>query len=194
MTDENGRKISHVAGTFLINAEGAFLNGSTTEDYEGNKITTPKTVKEFNNRIPYVSAQAWRHWLRKTYQEEYPLDPCTPIETTGIDAGESKEKYTTKEVGVNIDPILYAEQDLFGYMAAKEGQGSRGIKATIRNSPFKSSILLSVRKNGWEGIDKGFVYPESIAMRLFDKILEELLDEKIGLSDINKKLLTKQKE
>ena len=65
-------------------------------------------MQEFNNKIPYVSAQAWRHWLRETYKEEYPCDPTTPVETTGIDTGESesKEKYTTKKEGLNIYTIF----------------------------------------------------------------------------------------
>lgn len=180
------KKLRHIVGTFLIKAEGAFLNGSVIEKHEGYDITTPKTVQEFNNKIPYVSSQAWRHWLRETYNEEYPNDPTTPIETTGIDTGVSKDKYTTKKVGTNIDPVLYAEHDIFGYMAAKEGQGSKGVKATIRSSPFQSSILLSVRKSGWEGIDKGFVYPQSVALSLYQEILDELIDEKSKLSSLSK--------
>lgn len=188
------KKLTHIVGTFLIKAEGAFLNGSTAETYEGNPITTPKTLKEFNNKIPYVSSQAWRHWLRETYQEENPSDPTTPIETTGIDSGESKEKYTTKKVGTNIDPVKYAEHDIFGYMAAKEGQGSKGIKATIRSSPFQSSILMSVRKSGWEGIDKGFVYPKSVAVSMYQEILNKLTEEKSKLSADSKSKVNAVKE
>lgn len=187
------KKLTHIVGTFLIKAEGAFLNGSVTEKHEGYDITTPKTMLEFNNRIPYVSAQAWRHWLRETYKEEYPDDLTTPIETTGIDTGASKEKYTTKKVGTNIDPVLYAEHDIFGYMAAKEGQGAKGVKATIRSSPFQSSILMSVRKSGWEGIDKGFVYPKSVAISLYQEILDELIEEKSKLSSESKEKIKKVK-
>lgn len=187
------KKLTHIVGTFLIKAEGAFLNGSVTEKHEGYDITTPKTLQEFNNKIPYVSAQAWRHWLRETYKEEYPDDPTTPIETTGIDTGESKEKYTTKKVGTNIDPVLYAEHDIFGYMAAKEGQGAKGVKATIRSAPFQSSILLSVRKSGWEGIDKGFVYPKSVAISLYQDILDELTGEKSKITSESKKSINEAK-
>jgi CRISPR/Cas system-associated protein Cas7 (RAMP superfamily) len=182
-------KLTHVAGTFLIRAEGAFLNGSVAETYEGNPITTPKTVQEFNNRIPYVSAQAWRRWLRETYKEEYPDDPTTPIETKGTDTGEAKEKYTTKKVGTAVDPVLYAEHDIFGYMTAKEGQGSKGVKATIRSAPFQSSILMSIRKSGWEGIDKGYVHPQSVAVSYYQEILEDLLLGKTKLSKQSKPLV-----
>jgi CRISPR/Cas system-associated protein Cas7 (RAMP superfamily) len=176
-------RLTHIIGTFLIKAEGAFLNGAVSEDYKGNKITTPKRMQEFNNKIPYVSAQAWRHWLRETYKEEYPNDLTTPIETTGIDAGEAKEKYTTKKVGTNVDPILFAEHDIFGYMTTKEDQGTKGVKATIRSAPFQSSILMSVRKSGWEGIDEGFVYPKSVAISFYRERLDELIKE----SDISDK-------
>lgn len=187
------KKLTHIVGTFLIKAEGAFLNGSVSEMIDGYKGTTPKLMQEFNNKIPYVSAQAWRHWLRETYKEEHPDDPTTPIETTGIDTGVSKDKYTTKEVGTNIDPILYVEHDIFGYMAAKEGQGSKGIKATIRSSPFQSSILMSVRKSGWEGIDKGFVYPKSVAISLYKEILDELSKKESKLSNESKNKVNEAK-
>ena len=184
----SNKKLTHIVGTFLIQAEGAFLNGSTLERIEGNKATTPKIMQEFNNRIPYVSAQAWRHWLRETFQEEYPDDPTTPIETTDAKKGESEqqEKYTTIKVGTAIDPIKYLEHDVFGYMTAKAGQGKGDVKATIRSSPLSSSILMSVRKNGWEGIDKGFVHPKSVALSFYEKILDELSDKDSKLSEENK--------
>ncbi|MDD5090317.1 MAG: hypothetical protein PHQ23_05310 [Candidatus Wallbacteria bacterium] len=195
MNEQKTKELTHIAGTFLIQAEGSFLNGSTNEKNEGYDITTPKTLQEFNKKIPYVSAQAWRHWLRETYRDENPDDPSTPIETTGCKEGEGddKEKFTTNKVGFCIDPIKYAEQDIFGYMDAKSGQGAGGVKATIRKSPFQSSILLSIRKSGWEGIDKGFVHPESIALSYYENVLDELaecksltLEQKTNISKLKK--------
>ncbi|MDP3665929.1 MAG: hypothetical protein Q8R50_04550, partial [Sediminibacterium sp.] len=176
MTNKN---LTHIVGTFLIQAEGAFLNGSISEKEGKNTITVPKTLKEFKDDIPYVSAQAWRRWLRDTCFEEY-NDPRTPIETTqsGDGEGESKDKFTTKKVGVAIDPIEYAEHDIFGYMNSKEGQGTGGVKATIRSSPFQSSILLSVRKTGWKGEDKGFVHPQGVAISLYKEALDEVTKDK----------------
>lgn len=172
-------KLTHIVGTFLIQAEGAFLNGSTSVKEGKNTITVPKTLREFKDDIPYVAAQAWRRWLRDTCFEEY-NDPRTPIETTqsGEGEGESKDKFTTKKVGVAIDPVEYAEHDIFGYMNSKEGQGTGGVKATIRSAPFQSSILLSVRKTGWQGEDKGFVHPQGIAISLYKEVLDELSKDK----------------
>ncbi|HTN08483.1 hypothetical protein [Agriterribacter sp.] len=173
------KKLTHIVGTFLIQAEGSFLNGSTSEKDGKNTVTVPKTLREFKDDIPYVSAQAWRRWLRDTCFEEY-NDPRTPIETTqsGDGEGESKDKFTTKKVGVAIDPIEYAEHDIFGYMNSKEGQGTGGVKATIRSSPFQSSILLSVRKTGWQGEDKGFVHPQGVAISLYEEALDEVTKDK----------------
>ena len=177
------KKLTHIVGTFAIQAQGSFLNGSTSDTIDGNDSTTPKLLWEFKNKIPYVSAQAWRHWLRETFKEEFPTEPTTPIETTKSSEGEDKKKFTTVKVGVNIDPIKYAEHDIFGYMTTKEGQGKGDVKATIRSSPFQSSILLSIRKTGWEGIDKGFVYPNSVALSFYKETLSELFKEINGNED-----------
>lgn len=182
------KPLTHIVGTFLIQAEGAFLNGSTKDTIEGYDATTPKLLKEFKDKIPYVSAQAWRHWLRETFKEEYPNEPSTPIETTKSSEGEGnqKNKLTTSKVGVKIDPIRYAEHDIFGYMNVKEGQGKGDVKPTIRSSPFQSSILLSVRKSGWEGIDKGFVYPKTVALSLYRDELNELIEKDSKLKETDK--------
>src|SRR5260370_41806039 len=80
-----------------------------------------------------------------------------------------------------LDPVNYAEDDLFGYMRAQEGQGKRSkiveeslddeelseevgqkraprTKALVRASPFMASLLISLRKSGWRGRDEGFVH------------------------------------
>ncbi len=200
MSESTKNQLKHIVGTFLIQAEGAFLNGSMQENDDEEKkykITPPKTVKEFNNKIPYVSAQAWRRWLRDTYVQEHPDDPTTPIEATDVKEGEDESKeLNTKKVGTAIDPIEYVEHDIFGYMNTKEGQGKKGVKATIRSSPFQSSILLSVRKSGWEGKDKGVAYPKSVAISFYEDVLDSLLDKekkKSGLSDENQKTIKELK-
>lgn len=88
----------------------------------------------------------------------------------------------TTKIGTEMDPVIYAEDDIFGYMRAERGQGrtvsededgeadedgapsalasQRGerVAAVMRAAPFAASILLSLRKSGWEGVDEGFVH------------------------------------
>ena len=162
------KEISHIVGTFLVSANGAFLNGAGI-DTSGEDRTSviPKQFSDGKYRVPYVSAQAWRHWLRDTLIEETGWPKST------LHAIKQSEKGTTSKIAGELDPINYPEDDLFGYMRSEEGQGRTKkteeepggeetqqrtkVKALIRASPFRSSILVSLRKFGWKGKDKGFV-------------------------------------
>ncbi len=174
------KKLAHVVGTFLIQAEGAFLNGAGLGVGEDRTMTVPKTFTDFRDRVPYVSAQAWKRWLRNTFQEENPNEPAAEIVQTGTSA-----KGTTAKIGTEMDPVKFPEDDIFGYMRAEKGQGraaaedseatededgseeteaaAKGkgkekVAAVMRPAPFAASILASLRKSGWEGLDEGFVH------------------------------------
>jgi CRISPR-associated protein Cst2 len=174
-------KLTHVVGTFLIQAEGAFLNGAGLGAGEDRTTTVPKTFTDFKDRVPYVSAQAWKRWLRETFQEENPQEHAAELVQIGV-----SKKGTTAKIGTEMDPVLYPEDDIFGYMRAEKGQGrvsteeseeeeeeeldseeteatvkgkgKERIAAVMRAAPFAASILASLRKSGWEGIDKGYVH------------------------------------
>ncbi len=177
-------RLTHVAGAFLIPATGSFLNGAGLSSGEDRNVTIPKTFRDGSARIPYVSSQAWKRWLRNTLIEE------TGWEASEIVAIDKSEKGTVNKVAGKLDPILCAEDDIFGYMRAEKGQGkaraqeqsgdegsedesteksgssaqieksdSRGrVKAVMRASPFSASLLVSIRRFGWEGRDEGFVH------------------------------------
>lgn len=194
----SNKQLTHVVGTFLIQAEGAFLNGAGTAPYGEGDITVPKTFKTLKEgggqtQIPYVSSQSWKRWLRDTFQEEYPSEPKLQILTTGV----NERKKNTNKVGSEVDPVNFAEADIFGFMKTEKGQGknvdkvdknedgedndtndesaedkSEGkekVKPSIRTSPFQSSILVSLRKTGWEGIDNGFVHPKGLSQEVEEK-------------------------
>jgi CRISPR-associated protein Cst2 len=164
----------HIAGTFLIHAHASFLNGAGLGEGENRNVTIPKTLKDQNDQVPYVSSQAWKRWLRNTLIEE------TGWEASELVAIKKSDKDSTSKIAGKLDPVTYAEDDLFGYMRAQEGQGkaskqelpdeiddeeeekpaSKGVKtkALVRSSPFSASLLVSVRKKGWRGRDEGFVH------------------------------------
>ncbi|MEN3336163.1 MAG: CRISPR-associated protein Cst2 [Blastocatellia bacterium] len=181
-------KLTHITGTFLIQAEGAFLNGAGLDTGEDKNAVIPKTFADGRNRVPYVSSQAWRRWLRLTFQQENPQEPAAELRALSLNARGNPDK-----IGTDMDPIKFAEDDIFGYMRAEKGQGrvakdteaieedidaeadaealsesapakSKGkqkaekTKAVMRPSPFSSSILKSLRNNGWQGEDEGFVH------------------------------------
>ncbi len=172
MNSDNNKKLTHVAGTFLIQADGAFLNGAGIDRNREDKNTSiPKSYRDgVGNRVPYVSAQAWRRWLRNTFIEE------TGWPASELRAIDLSKKGTTNKIAGELNPVEFPEDDIFGYMWATKGQGREGglttddvdksdeefnpgrVKALMRSSPFVTSLLVSIRRKGWEGVDKGFVH------------------------------------
>ena len=184
----NNNALTHIAGTFLIQAEGAFLNGAGLEAGEDRNTTAPKTFWEVDEkgrrvRLPYVSAQAWRRWLRSTFQDENPNEPAAVLKSLHKNA-----KGNTDKIGTETNPVEFAEDDVFGYMRAEKGQGknkevveeiveddlfsvsesepekpkktkTEKVQAVMRSSPFVSSILKSLRKDSTVvNEDEGFVH------------------------------------
>jgi CRISPR-associated protein Cst2 len=173
------KRLTHVVGTFLIQAEGAFLNGGGLAKGEYGNTTIPKTFSDFKDKVPYVSSQAWKRWLRNTFQEENQDQPHAELKQIGKSA-----KGTTNKIGTEMDPVMFPEDDIFGYMRAQEGQGKiededeekspdegreeipqeekrkkkEKIHSVMRPAPFAASILTSLRKSGWQGLDKAYVH------------------------------------
>ncbi len=118
-----------VTGALLIEATGAALNnaGQDAGRHVDNAIVV-KQIRVGRNRYPYVSGQAWRRWWREVLYEDYGWEP-SPV------TRQAKSAYTAG------DPIRYAEDDLFGYMAAQKSGTYR------RVSPLKNSLLISVLPN-----------------------------------------------
>lgn len=170
------KRLTHVAGTFLIYADASFLNGAGLGEGENRNVTVPKVLRDHKDDVPYVSSQSWKRWLRNTLIEEtgWPASDLAAIKVS--------EKESTSKIAGKLDPVTYAEDDLFGYMRAQEGQGKapkkalddesdegdeegetsskKGTKAKalVRASPFSASLLVSIRKRGWKGRDEGFVH------------------------------------
>ena len=174
-------KLTNIAGTFVIQASASFLNGAGLGEGEDRNVTIPKTLQDGRRRVPYVSAQAWKRWLRDTLIEE------TGWKASVLKAiGDGSEKNTTNKISGELDPIGFPEDDIFGYMRAQKNQGKKAaeedegegeedaeltedaakgkskktpkVKAVMRSSPFSASILVSLRKDGWRGRDEGLVH------------------------------------
>jgi len=185
------KQLTHIAGTFVIQADGAFLNGAGLEQGEDRTTTVPKTLLDGKTRIPYVSAQSWRRWLRNTLIEE------TGWEASEIRAIKFNKKGNTSKVSSEVNPVDFAEDDLFGYMRtaadeaevqsdegelaepnedkAQSAQSTRGakVKSVMRPSPFASSILVGIRRTNQLSIDKGYVFPK------FDGVPQEGVEHNV---------------
>jgi len=161
-------RTTHVAGTFLIEASASFLNGAGLGEGENRNVTIPKTFRDGGYRVPYVSAQAWKRWLRNTFIEE------TGWPQSELRALDKNERGNVSKIGGEYNPIDFPEDDIFGYMRAEKGQGKKKeeddeeegeetkkggkTKALIRASPFAASILMSLRRSGVLSKDEGFVH------------------------------------
>ncbi|MGI6093661.1 MAG: type I-B CRISPR-associated protein Cas7/Cst2/DevR [Veillonellaceae bacterium] len=141
--------MAFLSGLLLIDCPASALNNAgKDEDANTDNATGVKAVKAKDGVYPYVSAQAFRYWLRETVKKEATWT-ATPIFREG------KIAYT------DANPIKYAEDDLFGYMRAPSKKSDAAKKRTetglldtatsledgvtlTRHSPFKVSTLISI--------------------------------------------------
>ncbi len=140
--------MAFVTGLLLIDAPASALNnlgnipGARTDNTVGVKV-----IKAKDGAYPYVSAQAFRYWVRTTLENAGLGWKAAPIYR------EEKVAYT------DANPILYWDDDLFGYMrapskraSAAEARKADASRATetpttdtvTRVSPFRVSTLVSI--------------------------------------------------
>jgi CRISPR-associated autoregulator DevR family len=177
--------LTHIAGTFLIHAAGACLNGAALGVGEDRNVAVPKMFSDGRNQVPYVSAQAWRRWLRTTAIQEGSW-PASELRAIGWNP-----KGNVNKVAGQLNPVEFPEDDIFGYMRAQAGQDRRRVssenedeqgesdtktRALMRASPFAASLLVSLRSTGWRGEDEGFVHlttydPQALAEAQIERFL-----------------------
>ena len=121
--------MTNINGLMIIDAPHSALNnaGSDTGDLADNSIKV-KTIWKNNTQYPYVSGQAVRYWLRETLEKNFNWN-MSPI---------NREK---KIAFTEANPIIYPDDDVFGYMRAMKKKDGGTV---TRISPFKNSPLISV--------------------------------------------------
>ena len=141
--------MAFLTGLLLIDAPASALNnaGAAEEARTENAIAV-KFVRSRQGAFPYVSAQAFRYWLRSTLEQTPEVKwRAAPI------FRETKIAYT------DANPLEYWDDDLFGYMRApskRAGAAEKRKEDTTRSketptsteitriSPFRVSTLLSI--------------------------------------------------
>jgi CRISPR-associated protein Cst2 len=142
--------MAFVTGLILIDAPASALNnmgnipGARTDNTVGVKV-----IRARDGNYPYVSAQAFRYWLRTTLENSDLGWKAAPIYR------EEKVAYT------DANPIEWWDDDLFGYMRApskrtsarerREADTSRANETpttdtVTRVSPFRVSTLVSIAR------------------------------------------------
>ncbi len=118
--------MAYITGLFLIDAPASALNNGEAEDTQ----SMVKSIRTRSGDYPYVSAQAFRYWLRTTLEKQFGEWNASPVYTAG--AGKKQQAYTAG------DPITYYDDDLLGYMRATKEE------TVTRVSPFRTSTLVSI--------------------------------------------------
>ena len=140
--------MAHLNGVLLIDAPASALNNARSIRGERAEIKAiVKTIRTKEGAYPYVSAQAFRYWLRSTLEQAGLGWKAAPIYR------EKKVAYT------DANPILWWDDDLFGYarLSSKQPDAVELRQAdethssltpvegeVTRISPFKMSPLVSV--------------------------------------------------
>lgn len=139
--------MAHVTGLLLIDAPASALNNlGQIEGERYDNSTGVKVIRANDGLYPYVSAQAFRYWLRQTLASN-PKWRAAPIYR------EEKIAYT------DANPIEWWDDDLFGYMRAPSKKESAKAKreadtsragetettdTITRAAPFRVSTLVSI--------------------------------------------------
>src|SRR5947199_9508815 len=106
--------MAFVTGLLLIDAPASALNnlgnipGERLENTSGVKVIRTGTTPRDRQSYPYVSAQAFRYWLRTTAEKRVEGWRAAPMYR------EDKIAYT------DSNPLLWWDDDLFGYMRAQK--------------------------------------------------------------------------
>lgn len=140
--------MAFVTGLLLIDAPASALNNlGNVPGRLFDNVAGVKVIRTKEGTYPYVSAQAFRYWLRTTLEQAELGWKAAPIWR------EAKVAYT------DANPIRWWDDDLFGYMRApskkaaaveqREADESRVTEtpttdAVTRVSPFRVSTLVSI--------------------------------------------------
>jgi len=137
--------MAFVSGVMLVDAPASALNNAGTVDTARTEnMVAVKQIRTRHGVYPYVSAQAFRHWLRTTLEKASDLGwRASPV------FREAKIAYT------DGDPIEYWDDDLFGYMrapgsradakASREKMGLSEVSIEItRTSPLRVGTFVSI--------------------------------------------------
>ncbi len=139
--------MAFVTGLLLVDAPASALNNQGNipgERYDNS--TGVKLIRTKEGFYPYVSAQAYKYWLRATLEQDASWKPA-PIYR------EEKIAYT------DANPVKYWDDDLFGYMRAPSKRETARAKrdadqsrsgetettdTVTRAAPFRVSTLVSI--------------------------------------------------
>ena len=115
--------MTYLAGKIALDITAGAPNNGRGE----NNVGEVKQLRVGRDTHPYVSAQAFRRWLRDSLPAAEPRSPVTKV-----GAGQRQQAYTGGR------PDQYLDDDLFGYMVAMKGESYQ------RDTVLATGTLVSV--------------------------------------------------
>jgi len=131
--------VTYLAGKIALDVTAGAPNNGRGE----NNVGEVKQMLVGRDRHPYVSAQAFRRWLRDSLPASEPRSPVTRI-----GSGQRQQAYT----GGRCD--LYLDDDLFGYMVAIKGENYQ--RDTVLATGTLVSIAPRVPTRDFGTMSRGF--------------------------------------
>lgn len=118
--------MSYLVGKIVLDVVAGAPNNGLGED----NVARVKQLRIGRDVHPYVSAQAFRRWLRDSLPAG---EPASPVIRSG--SGQKQQAYTQGR------PDLYLDDDLFGYMVAVKGDKT---KTCQRDTVLATGTFVSV--------------------------------------------------
>lgn len=177
-------------GFILIDVDVVALNNAGKSDttQAENGVAT-KRIRKNGRTFTYVSGQAWRFWWRNTLQKDFGWT-ASPI------SREAKVAFTA------ANPLIYDDDDVFGYMRAakdvklddngnpilkKDGKPETEDVTVTRVSPLKNSAIVSVTpvtvEEHWSGMSRHEGDPVPYTKQEYSAIMKSMFSldlEQVG--------------
>ncbi|MDX3099966.1 type I-B CRISPR-associated protein Cas7/Cst2/DevR [Nonomuraea angiospora] len=118
--------MSYLVGKIVLDVTAGAPNNGLGED----NVARVKQLRIGRDVHPYVSAQAFRRWLRDSLPAN---EPVSPVIRSG--SGQKQQAYTQGR------PDLYLDDDIFGYMVAVKGDKTRTCQ---RDTVLATGTFVSV--------------------------------------------------
>ncbi len=125
--------MAYLTGMFLLDAPASALNNAGSEPgAKTDNTIAVKKIRSADGVYPYVSAQAFRFWLRTTLEQGETGWKAAPV-------------FREKKIAFSeSDPITNWDDDLFGYMRAQSKKGDADEK---KSNEEKSKAALPLEKD-----------------------------------------------
>lgn len=134
--------MAFVTGLLLIDAPASALNNlGNVPGRLFDNVAGVKVIRTREGTYPYVSAQAFRYWLRTTLGQAGLGWQAAPIYRDG------KIAYT------EADPIHHWDDDLFGYMRAPS-RDAAAKKARRKDPEYQKLMPLDVKKDQEQAVTR----------------------------------------